>query len=449
MNDQTTDRPDLAGAAINVPVRGDDEIMQLRRRYLNPTLSLSYGAPLKIVRGKGVWLYDQNGDAYLDMVNNVCHVGHCHPRVVAAGQAQMARLNTNTRYLHDNIVEYALRLTATLPDPLSVVFLTNSGTEANDLALRLARAHTGARGVLVVDHAYHGHSPSMIELSPYKFNGEGGEGRPAHVGVVPMPDTYRGPYRDPASAGAAYAATLTDAAEGLRQRGFKPAGFYCESMLGCGGQIVPPEGYLRAAHDAVRAAGGLCLADEVQVGFGRDGEHFWAFEHHGVVPDILTIGKPIADGHPMGGVVTTPEIAASFVNGMEYFNTFGGNPVSCAIGLAVLDVIKEEHLQENAQHVGRLMMDGLRDLAALHPCIGDVRGRGLFIGVELVSDRDARTPDPTLASRVVEAMKARHVLLSTEGPEHDVLKIKPPIVFNSVNAEEFLDKLDKVLTSLT
>lgn len=429
----------------SIPERDNDALLALRRRHLNPTLSVSYDTPLKIVRGEGVWLYDQHGQAYLDMVNNVCHVGHCHPRVVAAGQAQMARLNTNTRYLHDNIVEYSLRLTATLPEPLSVLFLTNSGTEANDLAWRLARAHTGRHGAVVLNHAYHGHSPSMVAMSPYKFDGPGGAGRADHVAVAAMPDVYRGAYRDPSCAGAYYAEDVKTAISDLASRAVEPAIFYAESMLGCGGQIVPPDGYLRAAYAAVRGAGGLCLADEVQVGFGRDGEHFWAFEHQDVVPDIVTIGKPIGNGHPVAGVVTTPEVAASFVNGMEYFNTFGGNPVSCAIALAVLDVIEDEQLQANAQRVGSMLMDGLRELATRHACIGDVRGRGLFIGVELVCDRDRRTPDAGRAARVVEAMKARHVLLSTEGPAHNVLKIKPPIVFGSEHAAEFLEKLDETL----
>lgn len=429
----------------HVPQRSNADILRLRRQVLNPTLSVSYNEPLKIVRGEGIHLYDQYGQPYLDMVNNVCHVGHCHPHVVAAGQAQMAQLNTNTRYLHDNIVEYALRLTATLPAALSVVFLTNSGTEANDLALRLARAHTRAQGVIVVDHAYHGHSPSMVELSPYKFNGKGGQGQASHVGVVAMPDVYRGPFREPSEAGRQYGAMLQPAIESLRRHDIATAAFYCESLLGCGGQIVLPEGYLAEAYAAVRAAGGVCLADEVQVGFGRVGEHFWAFERQGVVPDIVTMGKPMGNGHPMGAVVTTPEIAASFVNGMEYFNTFGGNPVSCAIALAVLDVIADEKLQENARRVGGFLLDGLRELQQRHDAIGDVRGCGLFIGVELVRDRAARTPDRPKAKAVVEAMKARHVLLSTEGPDDNVLKIKPPIVFSQANAEEFLDKLDQVL----
>lgn len=445
MIDPTACGPIDGTTSHSVPQRSNADILRLRRQLLNPTLSVSYNEPLKIVRGEGIWLYDQHGQAYLDMVNNVCHVGHCHPRVVAAGQVQMAQLNTNTRYLHDNIVEYALRLTATLPEPLSVVFLTNSGTEANDLALRLARAHTRARGVVVVDHAYHGHSPSMVELSPYKFNGKGGLGQPSHVGVVGMPDVYRGPFRETAEAGRQYGQLLPVAIENLRQRDMSTAAFYCESLLGCGGQIVLPEGYLPEAYAAVRAAGGACLADEVQVGFGRVGEHFWAFESQGVVPDIVTLGKPIGNGHPMGAVVTTPEIAASFVSGMEYFNTFGGNPVSCAIALAVLDVIADEQLQENARRIGNFLMDGLRELQQRHESIGDVRGRGLFIGVELVRDRGSRTPDQAKAKAVVEAMKARHVLLSTEGPDDNVLKIKPPIVFSQANAEEFLDKLDQVL----
>ena len=440
-----TDRAIPEIVLAGVPKRGNAELLDLRRRYLNPTLSLSYREPLKIVRGEGVWLYDQHGEAYLDMVNNVCHVGHCHPSVVAAGQAQMAQLNTNTRYLHDNIVEYAMRLVATLPSPLSVVFLTNSGTEANDLALRLARAHTGRRGVLVLDHAYHGHSPSMVELSPYKFNGKGGEGQAVHVGVAGMPDVYRGRFRDPSTAGRQYAGQLATEIAGLRERGFDPAVFYCESLLGCGGQIVLPDGYLREAYATVRTAGGVCLADEVQVGFGRAGDHFWAFQRQGVVPDILTVGKPIGNGHPIGAVVTTPEIAASFVTGMEYFNTFGGNPVSCAIALAVLDVIREEHLQDNARVVGGLLLEGLRELQRRHACIGDVRGCGLFIGAELVSDGAARTPDPARARQVVEAMKARRVLLSTEGPDDNVLKIKPPVVFSRRDAGEFLEKLDAVL----
>jgi 4-aminobutyrate aminotransferase-like enzyme len=288
----------------------------------------------------------------------------------------------------------------------------------------------------------------MIELSPYKFNGKGGSGVSRHVGVLPMPDTYRGPIGASAEAGRQYGRAVSPVIEALRARGEPLGAFYGESLLGCGGQIVLPDGYLAEVYAAVRAAGGLCVADEVQVGFGRAGEQFWAFECQGVVPDIVTLGKPIGNGHPMGAVVTTPDIAASFVTGMEYFNTFAGNPVSCAIALTVLDVIAEERLQDNAQRVGSFLMDGLRELQRRHEWIGDVRGRGLFIGAECVRDRDSKAADAPRAKAVVEAMKARHVLLSTDGPDDNVLKIKPPIVFSRAHAEEFLGKLDEVVRQL-
>ncbi len=430
--------------ALNILTRSHTELIELRRRYLNPTLSLAYQHPLKIVRGEGAYLYEENGRAYLDMVNNVCHVGHCHPRVVAAGQAQMAQLNTNTRYLHDNVVEYAMRLQTYFPAELSVVFPTNSGTEANDLALRLARAYSKAHDVIVIDHAYHGHSPSMIELSPYKFNGKGGQGRAAHVQVLPMPDTFRGRHRGPGAA-QAYANQLDDALAQIQQRGAGAAAFYAESMLGCGGQIVLPPDYLSLVYQKARAAGAVCLADEVQVGFGRAGSQFWAFATQNVVPDIVTLGKPIANGHPMGAVVTRPEIAAAFVSGMEYFNTFAGNPVSSAIALAVLDVIEDEGLQQHAEKVGGILMDGLRELQKEFPEIADVRGQGLFIGAEIM--REGK-PDSRFAHAIVEALKQKQILLSTDGPDDNVLKIKPPMVFSAANATQFLQQLRQCLILL-
>lgn len=438
-------------ATLNsIPERSAAEIIAIRKRHLNPTLSLSYDHPLKIVRGQGVHLYDDQGRAFLDMVNNVPHVGHCHPKVVAAGQAQMAQLNTNTRYLHDNIAEYSLQLCRHLPKELSVVFLTNSGTEANDLALRLARNYTQANDLIVLDHAYHGHSPSMIDLSPYKFNGKGGRGQAEHVQIIPMPDPYRGPYfGTDEKCGENYAAHLDQAINAIHERGEKLAAFYCESLLGCGGQIVLPPGYLKAAYAKVRAAGGLALADEVQVGFARAGEHFWAFEQQGVVPDILTIGKPIANGHPMGAVITRPEIAQAFITGMEYFNTFAGNPVSCAIALSVLDVIREEKLQENAQQVGQFIMQGLRDLQTRFPIIGDVRGTGLFIGAELITDPDSKGVPTAQAHDIIETMKSQGILLSLDGPLNNVLKIKPPIVIQRSHAEQFLDTLETTLRIVT
>lgn len=402
-----------------------------------------------MVRGEGAYLFDDQGNAYLDMVNNVCHVGHCHPAVVSAGQRQMAQLNTNTRYLHDNIVEYARRLTATLPDALSVVFLTNSGTEANDLALRIAKTYTQANDIIVVDHAYHGNSPTMIELSPYKFDGKGGRGRPAHIQVAEIPDDYRGRFRrDDPESGTRYAADLQRAITAIQARGEKPAAFFCESILGCGGQVALPDGYLSAAYAHARAAGAVCIADEVQVGFGRAGKHFWAFESQGVVPDMVTMGKPICNGHPMGAVVTTQKIAQAFITGMEYFNTFAGNPVSCAMGLAVLDVIEQENLQVNAARVGDFLLAGLRQLQQQFPLVGDVRGMGLFIGVELVKDRATQAPATQEANAVIEYLKVHRILLSTDGPYDNVLKLKPPIVFSMDNAREFLLRVEQALASI-
>jgi 4-aminobutyrate aminotransferase-like enzyme len=422
----------------------------LRRQYLGPTLSISYRKPLKIVRGFRQHLYDENGQTYLDAVNNVPHVGHCHPRVVKAAREQMAVLNTNTRYLHDNLVEYARRLSETLPKPLRVFFFVCSGSEANDLALRLARTHTGKRDVIVVDGAYHGNLSSLIEISPYKFDGPGGAGAPPHVHKVVTPDGYRGPYKrhDP-EAGIKYGGHVQKAVAGIQEQGKGVAAFIAESLMSSAGQIVFPDGYLQEAFFHVRKAGGVCIADEVQVGFGRVGSHFWGFETQGVVPDIVTMGKPIGNGHPLAAVVTTPEIAASFQTGMEYFNTFGGNPVSCAVGLAVLDVLREERLQQNALEVGRHLKSGLEKLKSKYPLIGDVRGLGLFLGVELVLDRQTLAPATSEASYVAERMKDLGILVSTDGPFRNVLKIKPPLVFTKANADFFIATLDRILDEST
>jgi 4-aminobutyrate aminotransferase-like enzyme len=441
----------MLGLAVDcaVLVERDADWLQRERHYvLGRSLSLAYDTPLKIVRGQGVHLISDRGERYLDMVNNVCHVGHCHPRVVRAGQRQMATLNTNSRYLHDNLVEYSRRLTATLPEELSVVFMVNSGSEANDLALRLARAYTGNRDVITVDHVYHGNLSSIVEISPYKFDGPGGEGRSNHVWVAEMPDLYRGRVRSSEpDAGIDYAASIAKRTQEMRQAGRAPAAFFSEGILGTGGMLVLPDGYLQHAYAHVRAAGGVCVADEVQIGFGRVGSHMWAFETQNVVPDIVTMGKPIGNGHPMGAVVTTPAIANAFANGMEYFSTFGGNPVSAAIGLAVLDVIRDERLMHNAATVGKQMLTGLHELATRHPLVGDVRGIGLFVGVELVRDRTTLEAADTELTAIVETMKTQHVLLSTEGPHHNVLKVKPPIVFSGANCDEFLEKFDVALSA--
>ncbi|MBT8399538.1 MAG: aminotransferase class III-fold pyridoxal phosphate-dependent enzyme, partial [Rhodothermia bacterium] len=420
------------------------EILESRNRMLASNLSLSYREPLHIVRGFRQYLYDSSGRQYLDCVNNVAHVGHCHPRVVEAASRQMAVLNTNTRYLHENIVRYAERLAASMPGDLRVCFFVNSGSEANDLALRLAHAHTGARDLLVLGSAYHGHLTSLIDVSPYKAERKGGGGLPDHVHRLTTPDVFRGPHTHPATAGKDYADEVATVIARLEEQGRRPAAFIAESVLGCAGQIFPPDRYLALAYEHVRSAGGVCVADEVQIGFGRVGTHFWGFEQQGVIPDIVTLGKPIGNGHPLGAVVTTPEIATSFDNGMEYFNTYGGNPVSCAVGLAVLDVIEEEGLQDHARTVGAKLLADLRALASRKPLIGDVRGSGLFIGIELVRGDDKKPAAPE-AAYLVNRMKQNHILLSTDGPDENVIKFKPPMAFSADDAEHLVHVLDDVM----
>ena len=427
-----------------------EEIIRFREKHLGKTLSLSYQQPLKIVSGQGAYLYDQQGVPYLDMVNNVCHVGHCHPKVVAAGQAQLAKLNTNTRFLHDNIVNYADKLLATLPDELSVCMFVNSGSEANELAFRLARCYSKSKELLVVDGAYHGNTNACIEASPYKFNGPGGEGIQPHVHVVELPDPYRGKFLgNNAETAQLYADSVQKTIATLVNQGKKPGAFICESLQGVAGQIIMPDGYLSNVYQHVRNAGGVCIADEVQVGFGRIGSHMWAFETQNVVPDIVTLGKPIGNGHPMAAVITTQAIADAFVTGMEYFNTFGGNPVSCAIGSAVLDVIKNENLQEHALTTGQYFKNKLLRLQDEFAMIGDVRGLGLFIGVELVKDRKLKAPATEETAWLIEFFKQNHILLSTEGPFYNILKIKPPLAFNQQDADKFIDVLTLALTELS
>lgn len=439
--------------ACKMPVdsgQAKDNIISYRKKHLGKTLSLSYETPIKMVRGQGAYLFDDQGSPYLDMVNNVCHVGHCHPKVVAAGQQQLAKLNTNTRYLHDNIVNYTQKLLATMPEQLSVCMLVNSGSEANELAFRLARCHTKSKELIVVDGAYHGNTNACIEASPYKFNGPGGEGAQPHVHTVTLPDPYRGEFLgDSLDTAKAYADSVQKTIMQLQRSGKKVGAFICESLQGVAGQIIMPEGYLPAVYSHVRGAGGVCIADEVQVGFGRVGSHMWAFETQNVVPDIVTLGKPIGNGHPMAAVITTQAIADSFVTGMEYFNTFGGNPVSCAIGMAVLDVIEQENLIEHAKTTGDYLQAKLRELQGKFDLIGDVRGLGLFIGVELVEDRDTKSPATEQTSWLVEFFKQHQILLSTEGRFYNILKIKPPLAFNSNDADKFIHVLELGLNALS
>jgi len=426
---------------LDVSDLNTERIQSRRKELLGGNLSVSYRTPLHIVRGYRQYLYDITGRRFLDAVNNVPHVGHSHPKVNSAAIRQMHILNTNTRYLHQTLVDYAERLTATMPDPLRICYFVNSGSEANDLALRLAYAHTGRQNIVVLEGAYHGHLSSLIAISPYKFNGPGGTGEPPHVFQASVPDVYRGRYRG-IQAAEYYAKQLKTTIETAKG---EIAAFICESLLGCGGQIELPDGYLSKVYAHVREAGGVCIADEVQVGFGRMGSHFWGFQTQQVVPDIVVLGKPMGNGHPLAGVVTTPEIAQSFNNGMEFFSTFGGNPVSCMTGMAVLDVIESEGLQENALITGQALKRSLDDLKHDYPIIGDIRGHGLFLGIELVSNSETLAPADKSADYIVNRMCDLGVLTSTDGPHHNVIKIKPPLVFDQNNASEFIEALDMVL----
>jgi len=438
--------PDDAIPADGSGSLNSKQILDLRNRRLGPSLSLSYDRPLHIVRGRGQYLFDTSDLTYLDCVNNVCHVGHCHPKVIEAATQQMGRLNTNTRYLHENIVQLAEKLTATLPEPLEVCFFVNSGSEANDLALRLARNYTRNQDVVVIDHAYHGHVSSLIEISPYKFNHAGGSGKPDHVHVVPIPDGFRGAFKtDDPECGIKYAQVARSVIESALAEGRQIGVFFAESMLGCGGQVPLPSGYLSELYPFIREQGGVCVADEVQVGFGRVGTHFWGFQQQDVVPEIVTMGKPMGNGHPLAAVVTTREIASAFDNGMEYFNTFGGNPVSCAIGYAVLNVIEKQELQEHAKELGDWLIKHLQKLAEKHTLIGDVRGSGLFLGIELVTDRQTLEPATDVANAVINQMREHCILLSTDGPHENVIKFKPPMVFTKADAERLVMVLDQVL----
>ena len=425
------------------------EILKDRKENIGYNLSISYKKKLKIVKGALQYLYDDKGNTFVDCVNNPSHVGHCHPTVVKRMQRQIATLNTNTRYLNDHMLEFAKKFKKTLDPSLSVCYFTNSGSEANDLAIRISRHFTKQKDVIVLDHAYHGTSTASMEMSPYKFDGKGGFGKMPWIHKAMNPDQYRGPYQyDDAEAGKKYADDVQRIIEELKKENKFPAAYICETLLGVGGQMPLPPGYLKEVYRYVKASGGLCIADEVQVGFGRVGEKFWGYELQDVLPDIVVMGKPIGNGHPLAAVVVTKEIAEAFNNGMEFFNTFGGNPVSMVTGIAVLDVIHDEALQAHALEVGNHLMNGLRELMKKHDIIGDVRGHGLFIGAELVRDRVTKEPAVPEIDHIVEAMKERGFLLSTDGPLYNVLKIKPPIVFSKKNADDMVRELDEVLDAV-
>ena len=421
------------------------DLFNRRKELLGAAYRLFYDEPIHLVRGEGVWLYDVDGRKYLDMYNNVPHVGHCHPQVVAAICEQAGKLNTHTRYLHENVLDYAERLTGKFAAPLDTAMFCCTGSEANELALRIARAATGGEGLIVTDFAYHGNTKAIYEISSEDCPPEK---RPPYVVTVPNPDCYRGLYTD-ADAGEHYAAHVSDAIATLLERDIKPAAFVIDTIISSGGIVQPAPGYLAKTAELIRAAGGLFIADEVQPGFGRTGDNFWGFEADGLVPDIVTMGKPMGNGHPIAAMVTSRALVDEFSRSAGYFNTFGGNPVSCAAALAVLDVIEGENLQQNAAEVGQHMLAGLKSLADTHELIGDVRGNGLFAAVEFVNDRVERSPATEITARVVNELRNRGVLTGSIGPDNNILKLRPPMVVRKDEVDLMLEKLDDSLHAVT
>jgi 4-aminobutyrate aminotransferase-like enzyme len=438
MNDHAAKAPminafDMGG--LGALPEATQALIRRRQRVLGASYRLFYEAPVHLDRAEGVWLFAPDGSRYLDCYNNVPCVGHCHPRVVAAVREQVGRLNTHTRYLTDTVVDYAERLVATFPDALSQVMLTCTGSEAIDLALRIARFTTGAAGVIVTENAYHGVTAAAAEASPSL-----GAGVPlgVHVRTVAAPDSYR---EDPAAIGERFAAQVRAAIADLRRHGAAPAALLFDTVFSSDGLCTHPPGFILEAVAAIREAGGLFIADEVQPGFARTGSAMWGFLRHGAAPDLVVLGKPMGNGIPIAGVVGRPELFDDFATRTRYFNTFGGNPVSCAAAMAVLDVLRDEGLMQNAATVGAYLREGLSGLARRFEQIGDVRGDGLFIALEFVTDRASKTPDSALASRVVNAMRRRQVLISASGLHGNSLKIRPPLPFGIEHADLVLEAL--------
>jgi 4-aminobutyrate aminotransferase-like enzyme/thiamine kinase-like enzyme len=440
--------PDMAekkfkeAAGISVPEKSDiQKDLEKRHQFVSKVLSVSYDKPVKMKRAAFQYMFDANGNTFLDAYNNIPHVGHQHPRVVEAGQKQMAVLNTNTRYIYDQLAAYAEKLIAKFPAPFSKVFFVNSGSAASDLAIRMAQIHTQKQKLVVMEHGYHGHTRLGVDISHYKFGGRGGSGQKEYIIKAPIPDTYRGEFRDD-EAGIKYANQLSKL---LNQNNDPVTAFISEPIVGCGGQVPLAPGYLKEVYPMIRKKGGVCISDEVQIGFGRLGTYFWGFEAQGVIPDIVVLGKPMGNGHPIGAVVTTDEIAESFDNGMEFFSSFGGNPVTCEIGMAVLDVIEEENLQQNAFETGEYFMNLLLDLQQEFPVIGDVRGSGLFIGVEFVKDPDTLEPNTELAQYLKNKLRENFILVSTDGPFDSVIKMKPPMCFGRENVDLIIEQIQIIL----
>jgi 4-aminobutyrate aminotransferase-like enzyme len=422
-----------------------EELLERRYRVIGRNSPLFYEKPLHLVRGEGVWLWDADGKRYLDAYNNVPHVGHCHPHVVEAIAKQAATLNTSTRYLHEGIVTYAERLTATFDPSLSMAMLVCTGSEANELALRISNVMTGGEGVICTNFAYHGNTRAVAQIGTV-FPPPEGFG--PHIRAIAPPDTYRGLHGLSGQAlEDAYVDEVRKAIESLEAKKIKLAAMLICTVYSSEGLPNVPPNYMRRVVDLVHKAGGLYIADEVQGGFGRTGRHMWGHEAYGVTPDLVTMGKPMGNGHPVAGVVGRADLVQGFTDRAMYFNTFAGNPVSCAAAKAVLDVLENERLLENAVTVGDYMVAGLGRLAGKYPSIGEVRGKGMFFAAELVKDRGTKEPDGAEAKRIINAMRDRGVLISRIGPHDSVLKIRPPMVFTKEHADLLLATLDEVLAA--
>ncbi|WP_339629854.1 aminotransferase class III-fold pyridoxal phosphate-dependent enzyme [uncultured Maribacter sp.] len=414
-----------------------------RNNNISQAQSLSYKEPIQMSGAAFQYMYDTEGNTFLDAYNNIIQVGHCHPKVVRAGQRTMAKLNTNTRYIYEELLSYTDKLLSKFPAHLNKVFLVNSGSAASDLALRIAKTHTKKNKVMVLQHGYHGNTQNAIDISHYKYNHSGGTGRKDDVIETEMPKIFGASLASEKEITEHYIALAN---ERIQNNNGNIAAFIAEPIIGCGGQVPLPKTYLKNIYPEIRKQGGLCISDEVQVGFGRLGEYFWGYEMYDVIPDIIILGKPIGNGHPMAAVVTTEEISNSFNNGMEFFSSFGGNPVSCAIGQAVLDVLEEEELPKKAQLVGQYLKQELKTLQTQHKELADIRGEGLFLGVEVLdSDGNAGTD---LAAIIKNELRSKFILISTDGPYDNVLKIKPPLYFNKENANQLVNEIDEILKKI-
>ncbi|HUF05264.1 MAG TPA: aminotransferase class III-fold pyridoxal phosphate-dependent enzyme [Aridibacter sp.] len=428
---------DAAGFEPLDPGSSEEDLM-VRLANTSRALSLQFDEPIRMESAAFQYMFDREGNSYLDCYNNIPHVGHCHPRVVKAVSEASLKLNTNTRYLTREFNQYSSRLLSLFPARLEKIFFVNSGSAATDLALRLAHSHTGAETLIVAEHGYHGNTRAGIAVSHYKYAGKGGPGRADNILEAPIPNVLRD--------GAEERDLFGDLEAKVMEDGSPVAAFIAEPVVGCGGQVPLPSGYLGRVYEFVRSLGGVCISDEVQTGFGRLGDRFWGFEMHGVEPDIVILGKPIGNGYPMAAVVTTSEIAESFETGMEFFSSFGGNTVSCAVGSEVLDVIEDERLQKNAATVGGHLLDSLRGLVKRFEECAEARGSGLFLGLELVEPGFPLKPATALASRVKNRLRYRGVLVGTDGPYDNVIKIKPPLCFSLENAEQLVAALEDTIS---